>query len=59
MYNYSLKVNKYAEAREKNEKSRRKQKRDIDSKKTEKKKVLLYSFVNKCEKSVYFPKEPL
>lgn len=59
MYNYSLKVNKYAEAREKNEKSRRKQKRDIDSKKTEKKKVLLYSFVNKCEKPVYFPKEPL
>jgi len=52
-------VNKYAEAREKNEKSRRKQKRDIDSKKTEKKKVLLYGFVNKCKKPVCFPKEPL
>ena len=36
LYNYSLKANKYAEAREKNEKSRRKQKRDIYSKKTEK-----------------------
>ena len=46
--------------REKNKKkSRRKQKRDIDSKKTEKKKVLLYSFINKCEKSVCSPKEPL
>ena len=56
MYNYSLKVNKYAEAREKNEKSRRKQKRDIDSKKTEKRRFCYTVLLTNVKNRFVFPK---
>ena len=56
MYNYSPKVNKYAEAREKNEKSRRKQKRDIDSKKTEKRRFCYTVLLTNVKSRFVFPK---
>ena len=56
MYNYSLKVNKHAETREKNEKSIRKQKRDIDNKKTEKRRICYTVLLTNVKNRFVFPK---